>query len=87
MAIADLGQGDMSVCKGCHNGVGHPKPVEGVEPPNSHHVTFTAEEYRTSVEKLGFLNPQWWNAVSGRGDLRSGLDCADCHISETAHNW
>jgi hypothetical protein len=87
LAIADLGQGTVSVCKACHSGVGHPKPVGGVEPPNSHHITFTEEEYRIYVERLGFTNPTWWNAGTGRGDLRTGLDCADCHISETAHNW
>lgn len=88
MAIADLGQQGMSMCKTCHNGVGHPKPPPGVpDPPNSHHVTFTATEYASNIERLGFQSPTWANITTGRGDMRLGIDCADCHVSETAHNW
>lgn len=89
MAIANLGQGTRAVCKSCHDGSGNPLPADGVQPPNSHHVTVTKERWGEFVAGgRGFENPSWANTTSGLGDFSTGMDCADCHTSNgTAHNW
>ena len=89
MALANLGQGSRAVCKSCHDGSGSPKPADGIQPPNSHHVTVPKERWAEFViAGFGFENPSWANTGSGLGDLSAGMDCADCHTSNgTAHNW
>ncbi len=83
-AIANVGQGTKAVCKSCHNGEGHPRPADGREPPDSHHVSARAE----TVIQSGFENPVYADKPSGLGVIREGLDCADCHVcNKTSHNW
>lgn len=96
MGIADLGQGNRSVCRTCHNGVGMQNEndwskggtvLTGHNLPNSHHVTafrVTVDGKHAPAQETGnslfIQNPSWADPASGLGDLATGMDCADCHV-------